>query len=326
MKKIKKYLKRIIFNHKKVYNFLHYYYSLFTDFDGREHIVKKGTSDLIFYIIRPRTNGIEGLLALFIYIQKKYAYAKNKGYEVIIDMKNYYTQYSNGKDNVWEWFFTQPCKYSLDDVYSGTGTVILSGYRYHEDENEKLFSNLIFTDRYLNRECNFLFNNNFEFSKEVKDICIKEQKIIPIESCIGVFLRGTDYVSLKPTGENIQPSVSQMIKIIQRFQKKYNNPPIFLVTEDQKIFDVFQREFQDFLHTVSFDTYIENYMGNDYLSRSCVFKKDGYHRGLEYLCKIILLSRCKYMISSITCGSRVAYVLNGNKYKDEYIFDLGLYE
>lgn len=324
--KIKKYLKKIVFKHSKIYNFIYYCYSLVTDFDGREHVLRKGDNKPVFFVIRPRTNGIEGLLALFIYILKKYEYAVNKEYEVIIDMKNYYTQYSNGKDNVWEWFFTQPSSYSLDDIYSISGTIILSGYKYREEENEQLFSNQIFTDKYLNRKCYQLFNNNFKFSKEVNDMCITEQKSIPIEECIGVFLRGTDYVSLKPTGENMQPTAEQMVDKIRQFQNQYDNPPIFLVTEDQIIYNVFEREFRDLLYTVSFDTYIGNYTGNDYLSKSGVLMKDGHRRGLEYLCKIILLSKCRYMVSSIACGSKVAYVLNNNKYKDEYIFDLGLYK
>lgn len=31
------------------------------------------------------------------------------------------------------------------------------------------------------------------------------------------------------------------------------------------------------------------------------------------------------MITSITQGSKFSYVLNNGKYKDEYVFDLGLY-
>ena len=49
-------------------------------------------------------------------------------------------------------------------------------------------------------------------------------------------------------------------------------------------------------------------------------------RGQRYLVKMILLSKCKYLISSITQGSKFSYALNGGKYLDEYIFNLGLYD
>ena len=62
------------------------------------------------------------------------------------------------------------------------------------------------------------------------------------------------------------------------------------------------------------------------LSKSNVLDDDKKQRGQKYLVKMILLSRCKYLISSITQGSKFSYSLNGGKYKDEYIFDLGLYD
>ena len=40
---------------------------------------------------------------------------------------------------------------------------------------------------------------------------------------------------------------------------------------------------------------------------------------------MILLSKCNYLITSITQGSKFSYILNGGKYMDKYVFDLGLY-
>ena len=76
---------------------------------------------------------------------------------------------------------------------------------------------------------------------------------------------------------------------------------------------------------MSFDSFIRNYEGKDVLSESNVLDEDKKQRGQKYLVKMILLSRCKYLISSITQGSKFSYALNGGKYMDEYIFDLGLY-
>ena len=49
-------------------------------------------------------------------------------------------------------------------------------------------------------------------------------------------------------------------------------------------------------------------------------------RSHTIMVKMILLSKCKYLISSITQGSKFSYALNGGKYIDEYIFNLGLYD
>lgn len=61
------------------------------------------------------------------------------------------------------------------------------------------------------------------------------------------------------------------------------------------------------------------------LSKSDVLEKDKKLRGQKYLAKMILLSRCRYLITSITQGSKFSYILNNGKYLDEYAFDLGLY-
>ena len=111
---------------------------------------------------------------------------------------------------------------------------------------------------------------------------------------------------------------------IREFENKYK-APIFLVTEDGNIFDELKNEFGDMIKLVSFDTFIRNYEGKDVLSKSNVLEKDKKSRGQKYLAKMILLSRCRYLITSITQGSKFSYILNDGKYVDEYVFDLGLY-
>ena len=165
---------------------------------------------------------------------------------------------------------------------------------------------------------------HIHFSDEVLSIVNKEATSLNISECIGVYIRGTDYVKLKPSGEYVQPSVDQMKCKIHEFENKYN-APIFLVTEDGDIFDNLKKEFGDIIRIVSFDTFIRNYEGKDVLSKSDVLEKDKKSRGQKYLAKMILLSKCRYLITSITQGSKFSYILNNGKYVDEYTFDLGLY-
>lgn len=149
--------------------------------------------------------------------------------------------------------------------------------------------------------------------------------MLDIDNCIGVYVRGTDYVKLRPSGEYIQPSVKQVEEQIIKFVKKYQ-APIFLVTEDGNIYDELVKDFGNSIRIVSYDSFVRNYDGKDVLSKSNVLDDDKKQRGQEYLVKMILLSKCKYLISSITQGSKFSYALNGGKYEDEYIFDLGLYK
>ena len=111
---------------------------------------------------------------------------------------------------------------------------------------------------------------------------------------------------------------------IREFENKYN-APIYLVTEDGDIFDELKNEFGETIKIVSFDTFIRNYEGKDVLSKSNVLEKNKKMRGQKYLAKMILLSKCKYFISSMTQGSKFSYILNDGKYVDEYVFDFGMY-
>ena len=278
-------------------------------------------SDRVIYVIKPDyQDGVEGLLSLInkqiLYI----AYAKKKGYCPYIDWKTYKTQYYDGKNNAWEYFFKQPSNLTENEVYKSK-KVYLSGWSFKTVNPEGLFEADVFTDKRIREKSSKMLCEHIHFSDEVLSIVNKEATSLNISECIGVYIRGTDYVKLKPSGEYVQPSVDQMKCKIHEFENKYN-APIFLVTEDG---DNLKKEFGDIIRIVSFDTFIRNYEGKDVLSKSDVLEKDKKLRGQKYLAKMILLAKCKYFVGSMTQGSKFSYILNNGNYSDEYIFDLGLY-
>ncbi len=324
--KIKQSAKHFLVKHRGIYKTLYYAFSLVTNFGGREHWLRKKKNAKVYYVIRPRTNCIEGLLSLYVFVMKKVDYALRMGYIPVVDMKNYKTQYYNGKDNVWEWFFEQPAGVSLDEVYNGSDSVLLSGYKWRSKEDDTLFYNDVFNDGELNKRCYDLMFDNLRFNEKIEKIVADEAENVSVGACIGVYLRGTDYVKMRPVGENVQPTVEMAIEKIHEFRREHGNAPLYLVTEDNEIYLKIKNEFPNDLRLVSYDSFISDYDGKNYLSKSGVFKKDMRTVGEEYLAKMILLSRCKYLVSGITCGSRVSYVWNGNAYSDKYVFDLGKYQ
>lgn len=281
-------------------------------------------SDRVIYVIKPDyQDGVEGLLSL-LYKQVLYIdFAKRKGYVPFVDWKNYKTQYYDGENNAWEFFFKQPSEITEAEVYKSQ-KVYLSGWTFKTIDPEGLFEAKVFADKRIREKSSKMLCEHIHFSDEVLSIVNKEATSLNISECIGVYIRGTDYVKLKPSGEYVQPSVDQMKCKIHEFENKYN-APIFLVTEDGDIFDNLKKEFGDIIRIVSFDTFIRNYEGKDVLSKSDVLEKDKKLRGQKYLAKMILLSKCRYLITSITQGSKFSYILNNGKYVDEYTFDLGLY-
>lgn len=308
------------------YKLKYFYYCIARrDILQKKKCYGKENENKTVYVIKPDyQDGVEGLLSL-IHKQVLYIdYAKQNGYIPYVDWKNYNTQYYDGKNNVWSYFFKQPSDISEKEVYSSKN-VYLSGWTFTDINPLGLFEANIFFDKEIEKKSYNILNSNLRFCDEILNTVEKEAQNIDIDNCIGVYVRGTDYIRLKPSGEYIQPDVKQVEEKIIKFINKYN-APIFLVTEDGEIYDSLVNIFGASIRIVSYDSFIRNYDGKDVLSKSNVLDENKKLRGQRYLVKMILLSRCKYLISSITQGSKFSYALNGGKYIDEYIFDLGLYD
>jgi len=308
------------------YKLKYWYYFIFK----RQRLQKKKcfgnlNKDKIIYIIKPDSeDSVEGLLSLLARSSLYIRYAQDHGYEACVDWKNYKTQYSSGTDNAWDYFFKQPSDISLDEAYKSK-RVFLSGWTYNDINPNSAYDLKQFLDRRINEECHEILRNSIQFSDEVLCITEKEGKRIDISNCLGLYVRGTDYVKLKPSGEYIQPNVEMVIEKVEEFLIKYPGINIYLVTEDGEIYKRLVSKFGKLIVLVSFDSFIYEYSGETYLSKSNVLNENKIKRGIDYLVKMILLSQCKYLISSITMGSMFSYGLNSNRYEDEYIFNLGLY-
>lgn len=312
-------------------NFYKFYYKLrYPEEMQRKCSFGEKNSDKEFYVIRPRTDGTEGLMSLFINVAKNLYYARDNGYIAVVDFENYHTQYQDIVDdnrNVWEFFFTQPSNYKLNEIYKSKN-VILSGLEiqwYDSPLNDKnRYNNNVLADVH-----DFLFGQ-IDFSDKVKNCA--NQEIIKLKlnfsDTLGLYLRGTDYTALKPSGHPIQPTVEQAIKIVDDFLEKYNLERIFLVTEDGQIYNKIKGKYREKCVITTYDSFVENYNGKNFLGHDkCINELDDspYRRGLNYLTKLLILSKCSYFVGGDTMGSWATMIFAGDKYKDKYIFDLGTY-
>lgn len=95
-----------------------------------------------------------------------------------------------------------------EEVYSSKN-VYLSGWTLKDVNPLGLFESEIFFNKNLEKMSYELLNKNLYFSDEVLTLVEKEAKALDIDNCIGVYVRGTDYVKLRPSGEYVQPNVKQ---------------------------------------------------------------------------------------------------------------------
>lgn len=284
-------------------------------------------ADKTFYVIRPRKDCVEGLLSLFWNVVRNVDYAEENNYIPVVDFKNYKTQYTiNDTDNVWGYYFSQPSDYTLEDVYNSKN-VILSGLETQWYKREKYKA--CYEQKKLDDFHRHIFGC-IDFSDEVKKRLLVEKNNLGIDlkNTIGLYLRGTDYIRLKPSGHPVQPTVNQAIDIVDEYMEKYETTNIFLVTEDGEIYDAIKTKYGDKCITPSFDKYIYGYKGNKFISKdNCIndLAADAYERGMQYLIKMIILSECGYLVGGNTNGMWAVNVFAKKHFKDRFIFDLGMY-
>ena len=62
---------------------------------------------------------------------------------------------------------------------------------------------------------------------------------------LGVMIKGTNYVALRPKGHSKQPTVEQVISDVKIYDKQYKYNFIFFATEDETIRNKFIPEFDN---------------------------------------------------------------------------------
>ena len=274
------------------------------------------------YIIRPRSPE-EGLISSYLSNAASGVYkAFKNGWIPYIDYDSNRFQYHlnceilKRGDNAWEYYFEQPNMVS-DSIFSDCdNNIVLGGWNVPE-----IFSSTSFSP---NREQLVDFVNKIcPVKKSVEKLAtdyVAEHFIAG--KTLGVFIRGTDYVALRPRGHHVQPELSQVIDKIIDFLDRFDIKLIFLVTEDFSIYSKIRSVFGSMVIT-SDKNFVKDYNGKDYLYK--YLKDDPYERGLKYLVRLLVLAKCDYLITSVASGSQFV-LLHKHHYHEAYIFNLGLYD
>lgn len=293
----------------------------------REHIVHNGRehADKTFYIIR-RREVYTGLFSDFMVYVCKAKQALDAGYIPIVDMQTSENMYlymdQIGKVNAWEYYFKQPCGYSLEDAARARNVIWGSGYMQecfpysdidylmNPDSDFKVYREI--AQRYFHLSDEAQKNVDAFYDRELKG-----------EKVLGVLCRGTDYTGNKPFGHPVQPSVEDVFEKVDEVCEKYHCTKIFLGTEDAKIYSKFQRRYQNKVvtnrqHFISYNG--EHSIGK--LIRNEV--KDLKEEGMEYVITIALLAGCDCFVGGHTSGT-VGILLMNDTFDYKYVFNLGLY-
>lgn len=244
-------------------------------------------------------------------------YCLSKGYKPIVQYKN------SSNINLWTQFLEQPYSLEINNDSMELECDKLDAYLCWPlnptRDDISIFSKLYKTFVKPNKETEQYFNNEYE-------LIIKGKRVL------GVLCRGTDYTANKPKGHPIQPTVDDVIALAKSKMEELNCEWIYLATEEQVIFDRFEKNFPqkilvnkrkyfDEFYEIKKDVGENARISNVHFSR----ENDSYYKSLEYFSSVNLLSKCTALIAGNCGGSRAALYLNNNEYEFWHLFDLGVY-
>jgi len=284
----------------------------------------KSDTEKKFYVIRrwARSAG------LFSYVLSNFShvtYALSKGMIPVINMQSYPNAYLErgqiGAENAWEYFFKQPCGYGLSDV----------------GDSERVYSSpylcptvLPFTQIGYIQHWAVVYQNFFQLSDSAAQYVEEEYNRIikPGMRVIGVHFRGTDYAKMRPRDHPVQPEADDVIRKVKSVMKEWNCDYVYISTEERKTLELFESAFPGRVLSVS-QMYYDD-IGFDYGRRFILYARfnrdnDTYLKGLEYLSSITILARCNSAILAPCSGSIAAMYINGGKFENTYVYNLGVY-
>lgn len=284
-----------------------------------------GNPDKIFFVVRRATSKV----GLFSYVMTNMGlvrYALEQGYIPVIDMQsnsNTYLEESQvGKENAWEFYFEQPCGYSMDDIRKSKNIILSNGMINEKNVYPK---SEVAWDEQKYVEWKVFFSRYFHVRKDIIDEANRlYDELFKDKKVIGVLARGTDYMNNRPKKHPVQPDVKVVISDVKRMLEDKKGDCVYLATEDEVIYKEFKKEFGDILQ-VSGAKRCENTGTrniNDVYDQS---GQDKYMRGKEYLINILLLSRCNSLVAG-NVGGTLGAILLTNGYEYQKIYNMGVYE
>lgn len=283
--------------------------------------------DRIPYVIRIKYDFI-GLFAYLSNALGGIAYADKKGYIPVVDMKNYMNAYLNddelGRVNAWEYYFAQPGGISIDDALSCDDYILGRDCKLHIAplQSAEFCYNKYGELDYWRKIC----RKYVKFSQPVLDRVNAMREKYQGKRILGVSIRGTDYVSLKPHGHPIQPTPEMVIAKVHEVMREKDFDNIYLATEDKNILVKFQAEFGDKIILPESEYVDFNYNSNIYITMYSTHREnDKYLQGLEYLVAKLFLLECNGLIASMI-SSTIGIMCLSKGFEYLHVFDLGYYD
>lgn len=309
--------------------------------NGGHVLDRRGSADpeRIYYIIS-RQDKTAGLFSYYFTALSHIIYALSRSWVPVVNMRDgyYYLCHDDegqaGRINVWDLYFEQPGRSSLDDVLHAANVIeAKTVWAYDRELNFSLMD----PGNPLYEICR-VFSDHVPLNSTLGNYCKNVQMRTlerPVET-IGISYRST-YDKFKPLGHFVQPSLDVLIGETDRLLSSNIFNYIFLATEDSSAVDLFVRRYgADKVFTVDRPRVgggvsVAKTSGVDDRIFSGVFnglnssefiegvrfdrENDKYKVACEYISEMHILSKCGGLMGARSNGTMYAYLMNGGRYK-----------
>lgn len=295
------------------------------EFTQRSIVNDSGSNTPHIYLIRRRPPG-GGLFSNVNHVLQGIEYAKKMNMIPIVDMQNYWTSYSQNKPfndskNSWEYFFKPVSEVKISDIPQYKYLTLSKGDRIQPDSPIADLGLRFVMDNELLMRYSQLYNENIKINEETQKFIYRIRDFLEWESnTVGVFYRGTDYVATKPKGHAKQPSLSILLSRLESKLNKESYSRLFISTEDNEA----RKRLHSTYSLIAYKEFREKKTLEKFLSNRHSHSKQTIE-ALGYLAEIYLLSECRSITCSIANGSASALLINGGKYLNPDILNLGVY-
>lgn len=264
-------------------------------------------------------------------------YAIKRGFIPVIDYQNTFSDAiqdieNKGLENAWEYYYEQPARVSLEEVYQSKRVIHYSREAYYV-KKPRWFSTLPISDQELQYWHKFVMENirlqrsiEERIEQEAAKIFVGKKKILGVGVRAG-FL--SLYLSKSPKieGHPIVPTCEEMIKIVEAKMKEWGYEYIYLHADDREYQQKFVNYFGD--KCLFMERHLKHWFSNDMPLMTpeeihCEYKGISVREETEeYMIGVYLLSMCDSLYCSQGGGTYFAYLLNGGRYEHVEIYDEG---
>lgn len=225
----------------------------------------------------------------------------------------------------WTTFFIQPAETLF-------GKFDLEGYEEVEWNRYEFCYSTSFDMLYKQDEFDFCFFNFF-YKKVIvlNDMTASyvndELRMIKNKNVLGVLVRGTDYITLKPAGHPKQPPIED---IVAKVKEKISEKPwdaIYVATEEERYMNIMRKAFDNIDILENKRRYYDKYYSENkkYINEVTFDREnDSVQKGLQYFSSMMILSQCDGIVAGNCGGARLAMLMSKPNV-DSYVFDLGYY-